>query len=48
VACCEFEERLSECKSLLTSLNGDGVGQLEIDRVCNWQVRFVGTGLFVF
>uniref|UniRef100_A0A0E0EYL8 Midasin n=1 Tax=Oryza meridionalis TaxID=40149 RepID=A0A0E0EYL8_9ORYZ len=37
-ACCEFEERLSECKSLLTSLNGDGVGQLEIDRVCNWQI----------
>uniref|UniRef100_A0A0E0ISW4 Midasin n=1 Tax=Oryza nivara TaxID=4536 RepID=A0A0E0ISW4_ORYNI len=37
-ACCEFEERLSECKSLLTSLNGDGVGQFEIDRVCNWQI----------
>uniref|UniRef100_A0A0E0M8B9 Midasin n=1 Tax=Oryza punctata TaxID=4537 RepID=A0A0E0M8B9_ORYPU len=37
-ACCEFEERLSECKSLLTSLNGNEVGQLEVDRVCNWQI----------
>ncbi|KAG8091817.1 hypothetical protein GUJ93_ZPchr0012g21118 [Zizania palustris] len=37
-ACCEFEERLSECKTLLASLNGNGVGQLEVDRVCNWQI----------
>uniref|UniRef100_A0A0D9XKA7 Midasin n=1 Tax=Leersia perrieri TaxID=77586 RepID=A0A0D9XKA7_9ORYZ len=37
-ACYEFEERLSECKSLLNSLNGNGVGQLEVDRVCNWQI----------
>uniref|UniRef100_J3N351 Midasin n=1 Tax=Oryza brachyantha TaxID=4533 RepID=J3N351_ORYBR len=37
-ACCEFEERLSECKSLLTSLNGNEIGQLVVDRVCNWQI----------
>ncbi|KAF0928097.1 hypothetical protein E2562_037875 [Oryza meyeriana var. granulata] len=37
-ACCEFEERLSECKSLLTSLNDNGVEQLVVDKVCNWQI----------
>lgn len=37
-ACCEFEERLSDCKDLLINLNCKGVGQLEVDRVCNWQI----------
>jgi hypothetical protein len=37
-ACLEFEDRLSECKDLLASLTCEGLGQLEVDRVCNWQV----------
>lgn len=37
-ACVEFEDRLSECKDLLANLNCEGLGQLEVDRVCNWQV----------
>lgn len=38
-ACLEFEDRLSECKDLLANLlNSEGLGQLEVDRVCNWQV----------
>ena len=37
-ACLEFEDRLSECKDLLANLNCEGLGQLEVDRVCNWQV----------
>lgn len=37
-ACLEFEDRLSDCKGLLANLNCKGVGQLEVDRVCNWQV----------
>ncbi|GJN20772.1 hypothetical protein PR202_gb08190 [Eleusine coracana subsp. coracana] len=32
-ACFEFEERLSDCKDLLSNLNCKGVGQLEIDRI---------------
>lgn len=56
-ACCEFEGRLSDCKDLLSHLNCKGAGQLEVNRICNWQVRFVGTdfnvlaramGLFLF
>jgi len=37
-ACAEFENRLSDCKDLLANLNCNGAGQLEVDRVCNWQV----------
>ncbi|XP_062201313.1 midasin-like isoform X2 [Phragmites australis] len=37
-ACFEFEDRLSDCKDLLANLNCKGVGQLEVDRVCNWQL----------
>ncbi|KAL6643149.1 hypothetical protein ACP70R_021330 [Stipagrostis hirtigluma subsp. patula] len=36
--CYEFEDRLSDCKDLLAKLNCNGVGQLEVDRVCNWQI----------
>ncbi|KAL6842329.1 hypothetical protein ACP4OV_027756 [Aristida adscensionis] len=36
--CYEFEDRLSDCKDLLAILKSDGVGQLEVDRVCNWQI----------
>lgn len=42
-ACFEFENRLSDCKDLLANLNCEGAGQLEVDRVCNWQVRYVCT-----
>nr|CAB3494534.1 unnamed protein product [Digitaria exilis] len=37
-ACFEFENRLSDCKDLLANLNCEGAGQLEVDRVCNWQI----------
>ncbi|CAL4925261.1 unnamed protein product [Urochloa decumbens] len=37
-ACFEFENRLMDCKDLLTNLNCKGAGQLEVDRVCNWQI----------
>ncbi|KAG2548684.1 hypothetical protein PVAP13_9KG211085 [Panicum virgatum] len=37
-ACAEFENRLSDCKDLLANLNCNGAGQLEVDRVCNWQI----------
>ncbi|TVU30479.1 hypothetical protein EJB05_22106, partial [Eragrostis curvula] len=37
-ACIEFEDRLSDCKDLLAKLNCKEVGQLEVDRVCNWQI----------
>jgi len=37
-ACAEFENRLSDCKDLLANLNCNGVGQQEVDRVCNWQI----------
>ncbi|PVH31778.1 hypothetical protein PAHAL_9G230700 [Panicum hallii] len=37
-ACSEFENRLSDCKDLLANLNCNGAGQLEVDRVCNWQI----------
>ncbi|KQJ96949.1 midasin [Brachypodium distachyon] len=37
-ACCEFEERLSDCNDLLSRLNCIGAGQLEVDRICNWQI----------
>ncbi|RCV42665.1 hypothetical protein SETIT_9G233700v2 [Setaria italica] len=37
-ACFEFENRLSDCKDLLANLKCKGAGQLEVDRVCNWQI----------
>ncbi|KAJ1295332.1 hypothetical protein BS78_01G216000 [Paspalum vaginatum] len=38
-ACFEFEDRVSECKDMLANLKCKrGVGQLEVDRVCNWQI----------
>ncbi|KAM3408334.1 hypothetical protein ACQJBY_001473 [Aegilops geniculata] len=37
-ACCEFEGRLSDCKDLLSHLNCKGAGQLEVNRICNWQI----------
>ncbi|VAH03975.1 unnamed protein product [Triticum turgidum subsp. durum] len=37
-ACCEFEGRLSDCKDLLVHLNCNGAGQLEVNRICNWQI----------
>jgi hypothetical protein len=40
-ACSEFEERLSDCKDLLTQLKCKEAGQLEFDRIFNWQVKFV-------
>uniref|UniRef100_A0ACD5ZCK1 Uncharacterized protein n=1 Tax=Avena sativa TaxID=4498 RepID=A0ACD5ZCK1_AVESA len=36
--CSEFEERLSDCKDLLIHLNCREAGQLEFDRIFNWQV----------
>jgi hypothetical protein len=47
-ACSEFEERLSDCKDLLFHLDCKEAGQLEFDRIFNWQVRFVGTDFNVF
>uniref|UniRef100_A0A452YC37 Uncharacterized protein n=1 Tax=Aegilops tauschii subsp. strangulata TaxID=200361 RepID=A0A452YC37_AEGTS len=37
-ACCEFEGRLSDCKDLVSHLNCNGAGQLEVNRICNWQI----------
>uniref|UniRef100_A0ACD5WZY3 Uncharacterized protein n=1 Tax=Avena sativa TaxID=4498 RepID=A0ACD5WZY3_AVESA len=37
-ACSEFEERLSDCKDLLIHLNCKEAGQLEFDRIFNWQI----------
>ncbi|XP_071685110.1 midasin isoform X2 [Lolium perenne] len=37
-ACSEFEERLSDCKDLLFHLDCKEAGQLEFDRIFNWQI----------
>ncbi|CAM0956904.1 unnamed protein product [Alopecurus aequalis] len=37
-ACCEFEERLSDCKDLLIHLNRKDAGPMEFDRIFNWQI----------